>query len=54
MSNQVSLFDSSETVEEVIVNFTPEELAYFLAYSNSEFGTKLLEELLYYKQLGRI
>ena len=30
------------------------DLAYSLAYEHTEFGTKLLDELLYYRSLGRI
>ena len=38
----------------VLENTTPDKVAYYLAYSNMEFGTELLDELLKYRELGRI
>ena len=32
----------------------PDKYAYHLAYSNPELATQLLDELLYYRNLGRI
>lgn len=32
----------------------PDKYAYHLAYSNPELATKLLDELLYYRNIGRI
>ena len=52
MSNQ--LFEEVESVEELTDDFTPEEIAYYLAYIEPEVGSKLLEELLYYRAQGRI
>lgn len=35
-------------------HINPSKYAYHLAYSNPELATKLLDELLYYRNLGRI
>ena len=32
----------------------PDKYAYHLVYSNPELATKLLDELLYYRNIGRI
>lgn len=40
---------------EVILNsIKPDKFSYFLAYEEPELATKLLDELLYYRNLGRI
>lgn len=41
-------FDSIDT------HIKPDKYAYHLAYSNPELATQLLDELLYYRNLGRI
>ena len=38
----------------VLESTTPAKVAYYLAYGNMEFGTELLDELLKYRELGRI
>ena len=38
----------------VLESTTPNKVAYYLAYTNMEFGTELLDELLKYRELGRI
>ena len=43
-----------EHLKYVLENTTPDKVAYYLAYSNMEFGTELLDELLKYRELGRI
>ena len=45
---------SDEHLDIVLENTTPDKVAYYLAYSNMEFGTELLDELLKYRELGRI
>lgn len=43
-----------EHLDAVLESTTPDKMAYYLSYSNMEFGTELLEELLKYRELGRI
>lgn len=45
---------TDEHLESVLENTTPDKVAYYLAYTNMEFGTELLDELLKYRELGRI
>lgn len=56
---QGSIDDEHGTIDDehlkyVLENTTPDKVAYYLAYSNMEFGTELLDELLKYRELGRI
>ena len=43
-----------EHLNTVLESTTPDKVAYYLAYGNMEFGTELLDELLKYRELGRI
>ena len=45
---------NDEHLSTVLESTTPDKVAYYLAYSNMEFGTELLDELLKYRELGRI
>ena len=45
---------NDEHLNTVLESTTPDKVAYYLAYSNMEFGTELLDELLKYRELGRI
>lgn len=45
---------TNEQLEAVLENASPDKVAYYLAYTNMEFGTELLDELLKYRELGRI
>ena len=45
---------TDEHLDTVLESTTPDEVAYYLVYSNMEFGTELLDELLKYRELGRI
>ena len=38
----------------ISTNHSPAELAYHLAYEDMEIGTALLDELLYYRNRGRL
>lgn len=39
---------------EVVSSLDAKQLANYLAFNHTEFGTELLDELLYYRTLGRI
>lgn len=43
-----------EHLDAVLESTTPDKVAYYLAFTNMEFGTELLDELLKYRELGRI
>ena len=45
---------TDEHLNTVLESTTPDKVAYYLVYSNMEFGTELLDELLKYRELGRI
>ena len=45
---------NDEHLDTVLESTTPDKVAYYLAYGNMEFGTELLDELLKYRELGRI
>ena len=45
---------TNEHLETVLENVSPDKVAYYLAFTNMEFGTELLDELLKYRELGRI
>ena len=43
-----------EHLDAVLESTTPDKMAYYLTYSNTEFGTELLDEPLKYRELGGI
>lgn len=46
--------DYPATLSEVFSHLDIKKLAYYFAYTNMEAGTELLDELLKYRELGRI
>lgn len=49
------VINSSEVpVRTLLKELNPQQASYHLAFDDPELGTKLLDELLYYRKLGRI
>ena len=44
----------NKELEVIITSIEPSKFSYFLAYEEPELATQLLDELLYYRKLGRI
>ena len=53
VEQETQLLEHSELVE-LVASIDAKQLAYYLAFTDTLFGTELLDELLYYRNLGRI
>lgn len=53
VEQETQLLEHSELVE-LVASIDAKQLAYYLAFSYPELGTELLDELQYYRNLGRI